>query len=157
MSLLLTWHLRFYDAQDSVSLYLKIAMRENWDYYVDDYEHNYLLGCDIVKYGRIALTFQSNVTTLLPVYRALHARRQSSWSIIWLVRGYETLERLLYVWNVCMFEIKNSWEIPNLHCGWWRDGVQLWVQYVLAWCAPGLLVPDAHSLHPVHCHIQSIL
>jgi len=47
----------------------------------------------------IALTFQSNVTTLPPVYRALHARRQSSWSIIWLVCGYETLERLLYVWN----------------------------------------------------------
>jgi len=43
----------------------------------------------------IALTFQSNVTTHLPVYRALHARRQSSWIIIWLVRGYETLERFL--------------------------------------------------------------
>lgn len=87
----------------------------------------------------IALTFQSNVTTHLPVYRALHARRQTSSSIMWLVHGYDT------------------WEIPNLHCGWWRDDVQWWVQYALAWCAPGPLVPDAHSLHPVHCHIQSIL
>ena len=56
----------------------------------------------------------------------------------------------------CMW-IWNTWEIPNLHCGWWTDDVQWWVQYALAWCAPGPLVPDAHSLHPVHCHIQSIL
>lgn len=53
--------------------------------------------------------------------------------------------------------IWNTWEIANLHCGWWRDDVQWWVQYALAWCALGPLVPDAHSLHPVHCHIQSTL
>jgi len=126
--------------QHSINLYLKITMRENWASYVDDYKHNYLLECDTVKYGRHCTDISNQC----------HNTSSS-------LQSTTCQKTVIFKHYVACAWIWNTWEIPNLHCGWWRDDVQWWVQYALAWCAPGPLVPDAHSLHPVHCHIQSIL
>jgi len=124
--------------------FYKFVLKNNYAWerasYVDDYEHNYLLGCDTVKYCRhcadISEQFHNTSTSL---------------------QSTTCQKTVIFKHYMACAWIWNTWKIPNLHCGWWRDDVQWWVQYALAWCSPGPLVPDAHSLRPVHCHIQSIL